>query len=138
MISLDEYFYRRATSCDLRTTCTVPKAHYDNVDKLLARVNELLAMFDKARGTHWVAIVSSGYRTAATNATIKGANPKSWHMQGRAVDIADGQRILKRWLLSPQGLVALELCGLYLESDADTPRWCHLQDVATTSRVFNK
>ncbi len=89
MINLDEYFYRRATRVDLRTTCAVPDEHTNNVKALLVKVNKLLAAFDASRGSHWVAIVSSGYRTPAVNACIAGAAKKSWHMQGRAVDISD-------------------------------------------------
>jgi hypothetical protein len=81
-------------------------------------------------------IVSSGWRPAAVNATIKGAAPKSNHLTGRAVDLADPDRSIGRWCIDNQN--ALEKVGLWLEHPDDTPTWCHLQTVSPKSgnRVF--
>jgi len=81
--------------------------------------------------------VSSGWRPPSVNAGVKGAAKRSNHMIGNAVDFADADGKLDAWCMA--NLHELERIGLWLESPASTPTWCHLQRVAPGSkrRVFN-
>lgn len=101
-----------------------------NLTKLLECLNKFRAMYGKPM------YVSSGYRPAAINATVKGAAKKSNHMICLATDFADKDGELDKWCLD--NLDKLEECGLYLEDPAATPGWAHLQCVPPKSgkRVF--
>ncbi len=96
-----------------------------NAARLLLHVNWFLTEFrDKNPG--WETRVSSGYRSPEHNATIGGA-PKSNHMTGHAVDIADYDRRLAKFCVAyPEKLAAY---GLYCEDMRATPTWVHFQDV---------
>lgn len=66
-------------------------------------------------------------------------NPKamgSSHLYGCAVDIADPDGALAKWLLAHSGL--LVECGLWMEDPKHTKGWIHLQSYATKSfrRIF--
>jgi uncharacterized protein YcbK (DUF882 family) len=124
MITAREYFSRNRVAIPDRD---IGSCHRGNAEDLLTRVNKLLAAFDAERGSHWVAIVSSGYRTPAINASIKNASKRSNHMRGLAVDIRDAQQQLKRFIKTEKGLATLVDAGLYCEHFDYTKTWVHLQ-----------
>lgn len=132
MISATEYFTRAAEG-DLRDTGCVTQDDADAADGLLTKINALLAAYDAFLGRHWIAIVRSGFRSAAVNACIPGAAKNSYHMTGHACDIADNDEELDTWLSTPQGIAAMEDAGLYREHHTQTISWCHLQDIAPRS-----
>lgn len=132
MITPAEYFSRDGR--DLRSVANcVPADHQTNAAGLLSKVNALLACFDAHRGSHFVAIVASGYRTAAINACIPNAAKQSLHMTGHAIDIRDTTGELDAYLLSGAGALVLQKTGLVLEHPNYTQGWCHLQDVPVKS-----
>lgn len=131
MITALEYFSHSGR--DLRAAGCVPPNHLINAGVFLNKVNPLLAAFDAQRGSHFAAIVNSGYRTKAINACIPNAAPSSKHMTGNAVDIRDVGGELKAWLTTDKGKGTLNVCGLFMEHPSATPTWCHLQDIAPNS-----
>jgi hypothetical protein len=80
--------------------------------------------------------VNSGWRPPALNAATRGAARRSKHMQGLACDLHDADGRIDLWCLDHPEV--LERIGLWQESPASTPGWCHLQTVAPASghRVF--
>jgi hypothetical protein len=132
MISTDEYFIRVKEGDARKEKCFTPE-HAKNADKLLSAVNALLAAYDAHLGHHFKAFVRSGYRSAAVNACIPGAAKRSHHMTGNAVDIADNDGALDKWLSTPEGIEAQRSCKLYREHPDQTSTWCHLQIVAPGS-----
>lgn len=102
-----------------------------NAKLTVIRVNLLLAHFG-----HWRA-VASGYRPDAINRTIKGAAKKSNHRICKACDLEDHDGALDKFCMENQDILA-EI-GLWLESPASTPGWCHVQTTPPRSgnRVFN-
>jgi Peptidase M15 len=131
MITALEYFSHAGR--DLRAAGCVPPAHIINAGILLNKVNPVLAAFDAFRGSHFIAIVNSGYRTKDINACIPNAAPRSHHMTAHAIDIRDAGGELKAWLSTPKGKGILNVCGLFMEHPSATPTWCHLQDIAPGS-----
>jgi Peptidase M15 len=131
MITYAEYFTRDGVDLS-KTRCTSVDQEQHAL-RLLSKVNQLLAAYDKFLGRHWVAIVRSGFRTPAINACIKGAAPNSYHMTGDAIDIADNANELDDWLSTPEGLAAQKAAGLYREHHTQTDTWCHLQSIAPRS-----
>jgi Peptidase M15 len=129
MITEKEYFSRNKKP--IPATDIVPE-HVLNAKVLFDKVNALWVAYEKQNG-NLPLIVSSGYRTKAINASIKGSAKRSHHMMGNAVDIQDRQRILQRWLKTPAGLKALEDNGLYVEDFKYTKTWVHLQTVVPKS-----
>lgn len=101
------------------------------------RANKLLALYVEATGDTRPRRVNSGWRPPAVNAAVGGAR-RSNHTLGRAIDIADASKALKRWLMTKDGHAALEACGLWMEHPDCTPSWVHVQTVAPRSgrRVF--
>lgn len=101
------------------------------------RANELLARYIRATGDNRPRRVNSGWRPAAVNAAIGGAR-RSNHTLGRAIDIADASKALKKWLMTEEGQAALVGTGLWMEHPDATPSWVHLQIVPPRSgrRVF--
>lgn len=111
-----------------------------NAEETVSRANLLLFYMVKA-GVSLVAkegrsLVSSGWRPAAVNSATPNAATKSNHLTGRAVDLFDPTGNLDAWCLANQSV--LKDIGLWLESPASTPTWCHVQTVAPKSgnRVF--
>ena len=102
----------------------------DNIDKLLECLNKFRVIYGKPM------TVSSGWRPAALNATVKNAAKKSNHILGLACDFKDLDGSLDQYCLD--NLDVLESCGLYLESPDKTSGWSHLQCVPprSGSRVF--
>ncbi len=131
MITTTEYFCNAGR--DLCSAGLVPPAHLQNARVFLNKLNPLLAAFDAHRGSHFVAIVNSGYRTQSINAAIPNAAPKSKHLTGNAIDIRDVGGELKAWLVTEKGKAIMNVCGLFMEHPSATPKWCHLQDIAPKS-----
>jgi hypothetical protein len=125
VITLDQYLRGRGPiSQELET----------NALALLSKVNNLLVEleghvdFDIYPVTN--TIVSSGYRTAAVNASTPGAAPKSKHIQCLAIDIYDPDGDIDDYLTD----AILEKYDLYREHPAATKGWCHLQSVPPNSK----
>ncbi len=99
---------------------------------LLEKVNALLAELSISNVK-----VSSGFRTAESNAKTPNAAKRSKHMSGHAIDLQDLDEKLDNLFLS--NLDKLEKHGLYIEAKSATPKWCHLQDLPpkSGSRSFN-
>lgn len=89
-----------------------------NATKLLEAVNTLL----KDSGFTLLKL-SSGYRSAAINASVGGAK-RSLHMTCCALDIADPSGTLESWVSTQQDKLAA--LGLWQEHPDSTPGWVHL------------
>lgn len=104
----------------------VPESVIRNLQDLCLRVNAL--------GYRPACYCNSGYRTPEHNKQIGGA-PRSAHVQGKAIDIADPKGELKEWILEHEYL--LKEKGLRMEAPESTPGWCHLDSMPVKySRVF--
>lgn len=126
MITLKDYWMGRDAAYPEDLTGEIEA----NAAELLKRVNELLAAFGEERA------VRSGWRPPEVNEATAGAAPKSKHMTGQAVDLADDEGDLDEWCLEHQEV--LERLGLWMENPACTKTWTHLQSVPPKSgkRVF--
>lgn len=131
MISLADYWMGR----DQKYPAELTDEIRSNATLTVERVNSLIVSMQTS-GLNVQGRVSSGWRPAAVNAATKGAAQKSKHMTGQACDLADPQGALDAWCEAH--LDELERIGLWLESPASTPNWCHVQTVAPRSgnRVF--
>lgn len=133
MLTLEDYFGRMSR----RDDSVPPQSTMDNAIDLLNRVNPLLdeLSFIPAAVAR---VVNSGWRTPTYNSTIPGAAPKSKHLVGLAIDIADPEGDLDDYLFSKEGQELLAKYGLYLEHPLATKGWSHIQSVAPRSgnRVF--
>ena len=89
-----------------------------NAIELLDRVNALLYSMQVANVT-----VSSGWRPKEINDMYGGA-PKSYHITGEAIDIADHDKRLARELVDRAWL--LKDFDLWMEEPKATPSWVHL------------
>lgn len=107
-----------------------------NALELLAKVNLLLARAAAEVECAAIPRVNSGWRPEIYNASIPNAAPKSKHITGQAVDLADPEGALDEWCM--KNLHSLEELGLWLEHPLSTRRWTHLQSVPPRSqnRVF--
>ena len=107
MLTLEDYFGRVSH-------IEAPSAHVrENAVELLDRVSALLAdcvLIESAMNP----VVNSGWRPASYNATIANAAPRSRHITGEAIDLADpdgdlddflfnNPQILSRHALWPRG-----------------------------------
>lgn len=129
MITIEDYFGRVSH-------IEAPSDHVkENAADLLDRVNSLLAdcvLIEAAMSP----VVNSGWRPASYNATIANAAPKSRHITGEAIDLADPDGDLDDFLFNnPQ---VLSRHALWMEHPLATKGWCHLQSVAPRSgnRIF--
>ena len=96
----------------------------ENAKDLLFRVNALmLELFELHKGEFRFPRITSGWRPAAYNKSKKGAT-HSWHILGRAVDLADPDGILAQQIYEVRDL--LKLYGLWMERPSKTPGWVHL------------
>lgn len=107
----------------------------ENAAELLERVNALLedcVPIEAAVAPR----VNSGWRPAAYNATIANAAPKSKHITGQAIDVADPDGELDEYLIDNPQILARH--GLWMEHPLATKGWCHLQCVPPRSgnRIF--
>jgi uncharacterized protein YcbK (DUF882 family) len=99
----------------------------ENLNQLFLKVNIVRKEYGKPM------IVTSGLRTKKHHLDIyarKGIYPpkvpmKSNHLFGRAVDFADGDGKLKKWILENMKLI--EEIGLYMEDFSATKTWVHFQ-----------
>ena len=133
MITAEDYFLRMSRIAGEEPTAEIRA----NAAILLERVNALLcepvlmalpAVVDQR--------VNSGWRTPGYNASIANAAPKSKHMSGRAIDLADPEDALDTYLNLHRDL--LEKHELWMENPIATKGWVHLQSVPPGSgnRVF--
>ncbi len=109
----------------------------NNVNKIIARVSELLSRMGKTK-----VYVTSGWRSRSINASV-GGSPHSCHLYGAALDILDSDKSIGEWCVN--NIEALAEIGLWLESLTKThasedpqERWVHFQCVApkSNSRIF--
>lgn len=129
MITDEDYFGRMSRAAGEEPSAEIRA----NAAILLERVNALLSE-PGIRPRQWA--VTSGWRTPAHNASIANAAPKSKHLSGQAIDIADPDNSLDAFLVTR--LELLEQNQLWIESPIATSGWCHLQCVPPRSgnRVF--
>lgn len=132
MLSMDELLQGK----DL---ASLPEGHQENLAVLLDRIN-------KIRSAYGIPMtVTSGYRSMADHLRIYAAKGitdpakipmKSKHLYGQAVDIADSDGALKKWVLA--NLKLLEDIGLWCEDFSTTTTWVHFQIVPPGSgkRIF--
>lgn len=128
MISMNELLKGKVKLEDL------PQDHQDNLAILLERVNKIREAYGKPM------TVTSGYRSMEDHLRIyreKGITDqskipmKSRHLSGKAVDIGDGDKALKEWVLDNVEL--LESVGLWCEDFGTTTTWVHFQIEAPAS-----
>lgn len=107
---------------------SLPQEHRFNLTILLKKVNQIRQTYGKSM------TVTSGYRSLEDHLRIyrqKGITDKSKipmksnHLSGRAVDFADANGELKKWVLANVSL--LESIGLWCEDFSATPTWVHFQ-----------
>lgn len=107
---------------------SLPQEHRFNLTILLKKVNQIRQAYGKPM------TVTSGYRSLEDHLRIyrqKGITDKSKipmksnHLSGRAVDFADANGELKKWVLANVSL--LESIGLWCEDFSATPTWLHMQ-----------
>lgn len=81
-------------------------------------------------------IVTSGLRSSEEQIRINPSAPKSKHLLGQAVDIADPGGAFRDWVLAHMDL--MERIGLWFEDFGHTPGWVHCQIVPPKSgrRIF--
>lgn len=94
-----------------------PEGVIDNALDLLGRVEGLLLDL----GWDGDVVITSGYRSPVKNKAV-GGKPKSWHMQGRAVDLRDASGELYNLIEARAALLAKH--GLWMEQY--TRGWVHL------------
>lgn len=129
MITIDELLMGRAKFFELDSTIQA------NLLELSMKIN----IIRKAYGQPMT--VSSGYRTAAINASTPNAAPNSKHMFGQAVDIRDADGSLWTWVIN--NLDIIKKAGLWLENpnwthNSTNAGWVHFQILAPNSghRIF--
>lgn len=120
MITVDEYLGQHLAGHESELTDEIRA----NAEIICGRANQLIAAFEEDRG------LRSGWRPSAINHNAGGAL-HSRHMTGQAVDIEDNDGRLDEFCKQNVGL--LEQLGLWLEDDAATPSWCHIQCVPPRS-----
>lgn len=121
MITINELLSNQASFDSL------DKKIQDNLKELHKRINIVRLAYGKPM------IVTSGLRTLKHHLDIyarKGIYPpkvpmKSNHLSGRAVDFADGNGELKKWV--KDNIKLMEEVGLWLEDFSATKTWCHFQ-----------
>lgn len=99
----------------------------ENLNQLFLKVNIVRKEYGKPM------IVTSGLRTKKHHLEIyarKGIYPpkvpmKSNHLYGRAVDFADSDGKLKKWIL--ENISLMEEIGLWMEDFNATKTWVHFQ-----------
>jgi Peptidase M15 len=89
-----------------------------NLTAFLEAINKLRAAYGKPM------IVTSGYRPPEINSAIGGAK-NSKHMKCLAIDIADSDGALDRWLVENKEL--LVTLDLFVEHPSCTDGWAHIQ-----------
>ena len=121
MITMNELLSNQASFDSL------DKDVQENLNQLFLKVNIVRKEYGKPM------IVTSGLRTKKHHLEIyarKGIYPpkvpmKSNHLFGRAVDFADGDGKLKKWIL--ENIDLMEEIGLWMEDFNATKTWVHFQ-----------
>jgi uncharacterized protein YcbK (DUF882 family) len=121
MITMNELLSNQASFDSL------DKDVQENLNQLFLKVNIVRKEYGKPM------IVTSGLRTKKHHLEIyarKGIYPpkvpmKSNHLFGRAVDFADGDGKLKKWIL--ENIALMEEIGLWMEDFNATKTWVHFQ-----------
>lgn len=90
-----------------------------NLATLLERMNLVRAAWAKPM------FVTSGLRSKADQERINPKAPRSNHLKGAAVDIADSDGSLGEW--NKANLELLKKIGLWIEHPDSTPGWEHYQ-----------
>ena len=90
-----------------------------NLELLRAAINKVRKAYGKPM------VVTSGFRSVEDQQLINPRAPKSKHLLGLAVDIADADGKLWAWCMA--NMPVLEEAGLYLEDKSATPTWVHFQ-----------
>lgn len=126
IIDLNSFFIDFSTKEDRRITYSAEFTQdiQVNAQKLLKQVNQLLNDLGIEE-----AVVTSGWRPAILNATVKNAAKQSYHMTGNAVDILDNKnQDLGKLVQSRPDL--LKKYNLWLENPQNTQghntNWMHL------------
>ena len=127
MITLEDYFGRITYTPELEEQRTQVE---ENAKELIRRVNLLLPEVAHIEAVKELK-VNSGWRPAAYNATIPNAAPRSKHITGQAIDLADPEGELDDYLINHRPL--LLNAGLWMEHPSATKGWCHLQSVPPRS-----
>lgn len=132
MITLGDYFMGRDKQYEDQLTPEIRA----NAERTCVLANLLIGYFKSDTGDMDRHHVTSGWRPPEVNAATPNAAPRSKHMTGQAVDLADPEGVLDEWCMEHQAI--LERLGLYLEHPSATKSWCHVQTVAPKSgkRVF--
>lgn len=139
MITLNDYWGGHDKTNPLEISTELRKnaeLTVELVNKLMKRASAAGVKFEINPRTK--TYLSSGWRPAGYNATVKGAAVRSKHITGRAADIYDPEGDLDEWLMTPAGQAALKEIGLWIEHPAATRGWSHCQTVPPGSgnRVF--
>lgn len=121
MITMNELLSNQASFDSL------DKDVQENLNQLFLKVNIVRKEYGKPM------IVTSGLRTKKHHLEIyarKGIYPpkvpmKSNHLFGRAVDFADADGKLKKWVL--ENIALMEEIGLWMEDFSATKTWVHFQ-----------
>ena len=102
----------------------------------VARANLLVSSYQALTKDDEPRTVNSGWRPPAVNAATPNAAPRSKHITGQAIDIADPEGDLDEWCLDHADV--LQTIGLWQEHPSATKGWCHVQTVPPKSgkRVF--
>lgn len=124
LISEKEYLMGRDKEWPINETVA------DNMKVLLARVH-LLILVHKPELKPLFNGITSGYRPAAFNKTVKGAASKSAHITCEAVDLRDDDGSIARILRADESV--LKKAGLFMEHPSYTKGWVHLQTRPTKS-----
>ena len=132
MITLTDYYAGRDKQYPNELTDYIR----ENASQIVARANLLVTAYREDTGDSDPHYVTSGWRPPQVNAGISNAAPRSKHMLGLAIDLADPEGELDDWCMD--NLDVLEQLGLYLEHPSATKSWCHVQCVPPKSgkRVF--
>jgi uncharacterized protein YcbK (DUF882 family) len=97
----------------------------ENMEKLVVALNKI----QKAYGKQF--IITSGLRSKEDQTRINPSAPKSRHLLGLAVDVADKDGKLAAWL--KDNVKEAKDAGLWMEDPAYTKGWIHFQAVAPRS-----
>jgi hypothetical protein len=140
--------WKKCPSCKFRVSKNVlenevitlnelnPKG-YALTNEYAANLNKLLIVMNKIRAAYGKPmVVNSGVRSDADQQRINPKAPKSKHISCQAVDIADSDGGLLKWVLA--NLDLMQTLGVFFEDFRWTPGWIHFQIVppASGKRVF--
>ena len=117
IITLKDYLTASGKYLDRQNSTELTPEKLENAKKLLAAVNALLA----EAGILSVS-VSSGFRPQAANIAAGGAKLSN-HTKCLAIDLVDNNHYLAN-KMTPE---LLRKHDLFMENEAYTKTWCHLQ-----------